>query len=86
MVFRSYPSYYGHPQSAFSEAIEGNESASSIIQKIHRAPQQGNEMDAFSPSPFYVSTGHFTVMHSHSILPFLRIQSPGPFLFETFFV
>lgn len=34
-----------------SGRIEGSESASSIIQKIHRGPQQGNEMDN-SPSPF----------------------------------
>ena len=46
MAFRSHPSYYGHPQSAFSGMIEGNESAPGIIQKIYRGPQQGNEMDA----------------------------------------
>lgn len=47
MALRSRPSYYGHPQSAFSETIEGIESASSIIQKIHRGPQWGNEVDYF---------------------------------------
>lgn len=72
MAFRSHPSYYGHRQSAFSETIEGTESAFSIIQKIHRGPQQGNEMDVFF-LPFYVSMEHFTVICSHSILPFLCI-------------
>lgn len=73
MVFGSNPSYYGHPQSAFSGMIEGNESAPSIIQKIHRDPQQGNEMDPPSDTAtttttattiFYVSIGHF----AHSLL------------------
>ena len=39
-------SYSGH---IHSRRIEGSESASSIIQKIHRGPQQGNEMDDFFP-------------------------------------
>lgn len=70
MAFRSHPNYYGHRQSAFSEAIEGGESASSIIQKIHRGPQQENEMP---PPPFYVSMEHFTVICPNSILLFLCI-------------
>lgn len=80
MAFRSHPNYYGHRQSAFSETIEGGESASSIIQKIHRGPQQGNEMEA-SPSPprppFYVSMEHFTVICPNSILLFLCIWRPA---------
>lgn len=36
-----------------SERIEGSEFASSIIQKIHRSPQQGNEMDD-SPQPLFL--------------------------------
>lgn len=52
MAFRSHPDYYGHRESAFHGTIEGGESASSIIQKIHRAPQQGNEMKSPSRPPF----------------------------------
>lgn len=51
MAFRFHPDYYGHRQSAFNGTIEGGESASSIIQKIHRAPQQGNEMEASPTLP-----------------------------------
>lgn len=57
-----------------SGRIEGTESVSSIIQKIQRGPQQGNEMDDFFPH-FYVSMEHFTVICFHSILP-----SPGIWL------
>lgn len=46
-----------------SGRIEGTESVSSIIQKIQRGPQQGNEMDDFFP-PFLCIHG---TLHSNML-------------------
>lgn len=53
----------------YSGRIGGRESASSIIQKIHRDPQQGNEMGEFSFPFFNVSTLHSNVLSLYFTFP-----------------
>ncbi len=52
-----------------SGTIEASESASSIIQKIHRGPQQGNEMDDFFPFLCIHGTFHSNMLSLYSTFP-----------------
>lgn len=62
-----------------SGPIEGNESASSIIQKIHRGPQQGNEMDDFFPFFLCIhGTLHSNVLPLYFTVPLYLASTQRP--------